>query len=434
MSPSKDVSPLFYISSRRLLQLGLFLLALFVPFSIAGTNIALGFVALGWITIGVARHLDPSLPRPLPFWRDPMCIASVLLAFSALPSVLMSENYSRAMKDWRSHWQLIIYFGVAANLVVTGMRETFFRALAVSSILSCMFAFVQRAGGLDFWFVHIAAEHRVSSTLYIMTFAGILAQLIVFFAASAFMRGMSRSERVLVVGAVACQILALMFTMTRGAWLALAVGLIALVLMLRNRKVLIASTALLAVLVAFSFLYSTDQNRTLSITALFEQSPDRNVGTRLALWDTAWELFKSHPLLGVGMGDYSTEADRMLSGVDGIRTTVDSHNIPLHILATRGLLGFLPFVFFWITVFRVLAQTRREAEPGSRGRYYAIGATVASVAILVGSLTENNIDDEEVWGAFMVLLGLARAQAYFPHVGRGSAARSSPAPPPQESQ
>ena len=112
------------------------------------------------------------------------------------------------------------------------------------------------------------------------------------------------------------------------------------------------------------------------------------------------------------MGDYSTEAAQLLAGTEGVLTMTDTHNVPLHILATRGLVGFIPFVFFWVTVFRVLARTMREAQRRSRAFQYATGAPAVAVAILVGSLTENNIDDEEVFNAFMLILGLARAHAY----------------------
>jgi O-antigen ligase len=391
------------IFATRTLQLGFVLLALFIPFSIAGTNIALGFVGLGWIlrTFSSRRGLRTIL-------RDPMLIASLLLALSALPSVLISENRERAWGDWESYWQLIIYFGVAANLLACGMRETVVRVLAVSSILSCGVAFIQRAGGLDLGPIHIGAAHRVSSTMYIMTFAGVLAQLTVFYA-STLIAGIGRKERLLYGAAAVLQMVALLLTMTRGAWLAAVAGFGVLVALVRSRRLFAVAAGLMVLLVVFTFVYANDQGRTISLQALLSSSPDRNVHTRLELWKTAWQLFTRHPVLGVGMGDYSTEAARMLAGTEGVLTMSDAHNVPLHILATRGLVGFIPFVFFWVMVFRVLANVMRGATRGSRTYQYAAGATAVAAAVLVGSLTENNIDDEEVFNAFMLILGLARA-------------------------
>jgi hypothetical protein len=51
----------------------------------------------------------------------------------------------------------------------------------------------------------------------------------------------------------------------------------------------------------------------------------------------------------------------------------------------------------------------RSAPQGSFSMHYAAGALAATAALLVGALTENNIDDAEVFAAFMFLVGVARA-------------------------
>lgn len=378
-------------------------------------NIALGFAALAWVLSAVAARMAPPGARPtqLSIRRDPMLIASILLVLSALPSLFISEDFDRAVHDLRSYWQLLIYFAVASHLLATGMRETAFRVLAISSILSCLVAFAQRSGGLDVGIIHIAGQHRVGSTLYTMTFAGILAQLVVFYAAGALARGLGKWERVLITVAVTFQFVALLLTMTRGAWLAVVVGAIALCLLIRNRTVVIAGAALLVLLLVFTSFQSRDQARMISVTDFIGSAPDRNIRTRLVLWEIAWDLFRENPVIGVGMGDYEAEAIRLAQGRD-IQTAIDAHNVPLQILATRGLVGFIPFVYFWVMAFRVVAQASRRSERRSRAHHYALGGLAVIVVVLVGALTENNIDDEEVFITFMFLLGLARCEAYRP--------------------
>lgn len=416
------------ITSRRIFQGAFVALALFIPFSIAGMSISIGFIALAWVLSSVAGRIAPAGAHPprLSIFRDPLFPAALLLAASALVSVAMSDDSARAWKDWQSYWQLLLYFAVASSLVASGMRETALRVLAASSILSCLVAFVQRAGGLDAGFLHIPAMHRVGSTLYTMTFAGILYQLVIFYASTSFTRGIGRSERVLFMVAAACQFVALMLTMTRGAWIAAVAGLVALALITPHRVARLAVAGVLALLLAFSFFYSRDEGRTLSPTALMGSSPDRNVHTRLVLWDIAWDLFREHPVFGVGMGDYESHASKMAEGRN-VRTAVDAHNVPLQVLATRGIFGFLPFLYFWFTVLRVLVRTIRTTPAWSRAHQYALGGLAVAVAVLVGSLTENNIYDEEVFTAFMFLLGAARAEAYRPRAG-GENAASGPTP------
>ena len=232
-------------------------------------------------------------------------------------------------------------------------------------------------------------------------------QIILLHAVMAATPRIGRGRRGLVALALA-EFAALLFTMTRGAWIALFAGLVAAAFVLRSRVLVLATAAALAVLAAFTFLYANDQGRTISVTTMATSEPDRNVGTRLVLWDVAWDMFREHPLMGVGMGDFSTEAQARLAG-RSVRTTVDSHNVFLHVLATRGLLGFVPLVGYFGVLVLSLYRIMRRADQGSLARHYAAAALAVTAAVLAGSLTENNIDDSEVFMAFMFVVGLARS-------------------------
>jgi len=385
----------------RLFQFGFLALALFIPFSIAGENIAIGFTVLAWLVWLVARRERPSL-------SDPLFIASLVLTVSAVPSVIMSVDQHRAFVDWESYWQLLICFMVGSHIARVGVRDRACDVLLASAAASCGVAFIQRAGGLHIGPVHIGAEHRVSSTLFTMTFAGILCQLVVFAAVLA-AAPRTKRWRALVAAAAVVMFAALLLTMTRGAWIAVFAGLAAACLLLRSRALIVATVLALAVMLVYTHEYKNDQGRTIAVDTFATEQADRNVATRLVLWDMSWHMFLDHPLLGVGMGDYSIEAEKRLAARH-VRTTVDSHNIYLQLLATRGLLGFIPFVAYFVVLVLSLWKLWRAAVPGSMARYYAVGALAATAAVLAGALTENNIDDAEVFTAFMFLVGMARAQ------------------------
>jgi len=388
-------------ASTRLFQFAFLALALFIPFSIAGENIAIGFSVLAWLVWLAATRQWPRLAHPL-------FIASVVLTLSALPSLFMSQERHRAFVDWESYWQLLIVFMVGAHIARVGVRERSCGVLFASAAASCGVAFIQRAGGLHLGPVHIGAEHRVSSTMFTMTLAGILCQLAVFGSAVALSPRAARF-RVWIAIAVVMMFVALLLTMTRGAWIAVFAGLIAVCVLLRSRVLALATVLAIGVMVLYTHHYRNDQGRTLAVDTFATEQADRNVATRLVLWDISWKMFLDHPLLGVGMGDYSREAEKRLAERH-VRTTVDSHNIYLQILATRGLVGFIPFVAYWVVLVMTLWKLARRAVKGSLARHYAIGALGATAAVLVGALTENNIDDAEVFAAFMFLAGLALAQ------------------------
>ena len=249
-----------------------------------------------------------------------MLLASALLALSALPSVFISEDFDRALGDWRSYWQLLIYFGVATNLLACGMRETVVRVLAVSSILSCL----RRLHPARRWprpglHSHIGAAHRVSSTLYTMTFAGIhrpAHRVLLGDAHRAHRpsratalrrrggaaarrpaadddagRMAGRRGRFRRPGAARAQPPAAGGGGTRGGCTGWCLHLV---------------------------YYANDEGRTISIQALFSSSPDRNVHTRIELWKTAWQPLRgSTPSSASAWETTPSEAAKMLAGSEG---------------------------------------------------------------------------------------------------------------------
>ena len=340
-------------------------LALFIPFSISGADIS---IVLGFLVAGLLAFSDRAArQRYRSMLNDPMLWPAVLLTVSALPSALLSSNLDRAMSDWRAHWQLLIYFLVAYNLIGDRLRNILFWTLFTSTALACTVSVTQSMGGIDLGVIHIAGRFRPGGTLYTMTFAGILYQVICVVSSTAMKEKRITRTLLVLVGGVALFTSALVITQTRGAVLALLAGLITVILIVRKRVVFFVAGGATVLVVIITLVTPTLRHRaaqTLSYrpgTTGGDHSV-QSIGTRLALWDAAWQLFLAHPILGVGMGDYTEEADRILEG-RSVQTTVDSHNIYLQVLATRGLVGFIPFVIFWIALIKMLFQIRSRLAP-----------------------------------------------------------------------
>ncbi|UCH84061.1 MAG: O-antigen ligase family protein [Candidatus Latescibacterota bacterium] len=383
-------------------------LALFVPFSISGANI---FIMLGFVAALIGIVAVPEIrARIFEIRKDPMLFGCVILVVSAIPSVLMSEDISRAREDWESYWLLLIYFLVAYNLTSPKLRRTVFWILFGSTSLACLMAITQYRGGIDFFFIKIAPQtHRPSGTLFTMTFAGILCQLItVNFSILLGHRGVSKTALATAAG-VAVQITGIILTLTRGAWVALLGGITSVVILFRRKKVYFIAVLLILITAILALRDSRVQRKIASATGMGGEPTEVNVTTRYVLWDISWELIKSHPILGVGMGDFTIEAEKRVAERH-VETTVDSHNVYLQILATRGLVGFIPFLYFWFVLLRSLWRVRQGiASRSGFGWHYVTGVMGATIAVLIGALTENNIDDSEVFIAFMLIVGIAKS-------------------------
>jgi O-antigen ligase len=72
---------------------------------------------------------------------------------------------------------------------------------------------------------------------------------------------------------------------------------------------------------------------------------------RLAAWPCGWELFKKHPVLGVGLGDKKDklfEVYRQKQFHFALDTRKNVHNNYLDILYSTGLIGFIFFLAGWV--------------------------------------------------------------------------------------
>ncbi|MEM5314057.1 Wzy polymerase domain-containing protein [Paraburkholderia sp. JHI869] len=63
------------------------------------------------------------------------------------------------------------------------------------------------------------------------------------------------------------------------------------------------------------------------------------IAPRLALWRYGWTMFKSHPVLGVGWGDFPMHQFELARSLGGVEIANNAHDIFLDLLAKTGLVG-----------------------------------------------------------------------------------------------
>ncbi|CAD6522824.1 hypothetical protein LMG27952_01517 [Paraburkholderia hiiakae] len=63
------------------------------------------------------------------------------------------------------------------------------------------------------------------------------------------------------------------------------------------------------------------------------------IAPRLALWRYGWTMFKSHPVLGVGWGDFPVHQFELVRSLGGVEIANNAHDIFLDLLAKTGIVG-----------------------------------------------------------------------------------------------
>ncbi|MBN3754094.1 polymerase [Paraburkholderia sp. Tr-20389] len=63
------------------------------------------------------------------------------------------------------------------------------------------------------------------------------------------------------------------------------------------------------------------------------------IAPRLALWKYGWTMFRTHPLLGVGWGEFPRYQFDLVKSLGGVEIANNSHDIFIDLLAKTGLIG-----------------------------------------------------------------------------------------------
>jgi O-antigen ligase len=229
----------------------------------------------------------------------------------------------------------------------------------------------------------------------------------------------------LLTGAVALILFwALLTTLSRGAWIGLTFGVLAMVLALGRRAaaaiaLLFASAMSLVVLGVVGALPAPVTDRVgllLSQLSIFDPrgvvpNPDNYaVIERMVHWFAAGNMFLSSPIIGVGIGNFNVLFARF--GVQGWPYSAGhAHNYYLHVLAETGLVGITFYVLMLITAVIVGIRALRRAR--AAGDTYAEALVIGSIGILVTFMVHNFFEDLHVlnmgiqWGAALALFTLS---------------------------
>jgi putative inorganic carbon (HCO3(-)) transporter len=168
----------------------------------------------------------------------------------------------------------------------------------------------------------------------------------------------------------------LMYTLSRGGYLALLAGWVFLGLV-KQRKLLIP-------LVVFGLTWTAIvpnavRQRVDMTYSERKQELDHSSETRVTLWEDAMQLFDANPVVGTGFGTYAH--------LHRVGNYEDTHNFFLKVLVETGVLGLLLFLWLLAKLFRAayrFSRTARDPFFASLGLGLAAWLVTSCVANLFG--------------------------------------------------
>jgi O-antigen ligase len=350
----------------------------------------------------------------------PPAVAVAGLVFTLDAAVLFALSRLVPFDERQAGWAVAAFVVVAAAAALLAMGQV---------IIHPNFL------GLESFAGRFSEGQRVTSLLVSPNLLGVLLALALPFPLLACLQ--STGRRRWVAGAVTLLLsLALLYSFSRGAWLALLLATVVISVAVERRAI-----ALLVVIGLVTFAIALVLPRHLADPRRGDERFDLVAATlgrlealgegdlRVQFVENAAPIIRDHPLVGAGPGRYGGAVARTFgsplyteytAGTVPAGRTVD--NFWLHLLVESGVLGTLAFVAAMaVGVGGTLQAARRSAGPR---RALLAGCAAAITIVAIDSITEMALEGNTMAFAAWFLVGMATSLTV--RTPRGSAPPPTP--------
>ncbi|MFN9065888.1 MAG: O-antigen ligase family protein, partial [Bdellovibrionales bacterium] len=219
----------------------------------------------------------------------------------------------------------------------------------------------------------------------------------------------TQSLRLLFTLSFLINFISLVMTGTRGAWLATFIS-IPIIFFFTHRKYFFQLLAGFGLTVLLVILFVPPVNERVLFTLKGLQGTQQTYDSeRVALWKANWEMFKDHPILGVGFGANKENLRSYYDKLGYPKSQFESHahNQYLQILAGTGLVGF--FFYFSTFIYFILASLKLiKSHLDIYKQVGVIGISTISY-FMIASLTEANFNISKTRYSILLIFTLVLA-------------------------
>lgn len=321
-------------------------------------------------------------------------------------SVAISSNFGISSKTFvgKILQHTLFFFVIADSLNSERRIKNFLLILFFSSLILGVDGIYQNFTHKDFVrhrpYYGLQRIHTTFPTSN--DFGCYLATIIPFVLICSFSKAFSKKLRFLFSGLFILLFTCLMLTVSRGAWLAFISAMLFMSLWIRPLGVILLLIGLLIMLTQ-RFFYPLLRERLSNFFIFGDQSSiDRKM-----IWQAAWKMFMSRPLIGVGIGTFMFNFKKFV--VDAYPFGIPyAHNCYLQMAAEIGIVGLASFfailiIFFYQGIRVIISKERSFAW------YVLLAALAAVLSYSVQMAVDTTFYSLDLGILFWMILGLGVA-------------------------
>lgn len=373
------------MDTKNILYIMLYLFAILAFVSIAAGNIFLGIAVLFFLICIYKKKaaIDTDIKK--------YYYAIVIFVTTMLLSALFSGDIVYGLKRWADMWVWRLMPFVIITCCVK--KEDSIKILKAS----CLGISI---GILCLIYQGVSGDGRAAGFFgHPMTFAGYLCMYLPLLLLGYFENLFGVKYKYVSGIMFLAGLAALIFNGTRGAWIAVAMtaGILLLYYMVKNKRNFIVGIILVAVCSGILVNNSAFMHRMSTITNNKYQSNSE----RLLMWNSAWNMFKDHPVFGVGLGQYKDNYQQKYISPKAKEPNLEhAHNNFMQMLAENGMVGFLGFM----TMFTYIIWHNFRKFLISKN-IYSIAICAVTITLLLQGFTEFNFGNSAVVKVYWLILG-----------------------------
>ncbi len=325
-----------------------------------------------WSTaIAVATWLVVALAAMWPF---PAVPATGLRGWARVADEISHFHSGQAAFAWNVLLALILGIGVAWSVLRLIPRERVWEltgAITVGLISALALGYLNRLGWVDLWTYRPSPRELDDPRLQsVFVDSRRFAEYLILVWPLGLAWVQRRWQMAWVSGAfVLTVVVAVAWTLQRGAWITMALQFLVLLFVQRARWRHWSSAAIVVGLVSASIVAAVPDLR----RPLLERALSTSASSRDHFFEVSLALFRQRPILGWGTGSYANAYALEASSHGGrVRGADTAHNLPMQILAERGTVGALAFLFLFVVL--ALRVRPKSSSEGSLQRALALSA------------------------------------------------------------
>ena len=307
-----------------------------------------------------------------------------------------------AVEGLRVVVQYLLWYFVVVNIVRD--KLTVKRVLNVLVIITAGIALhgiYQYIVGVEIpttWYDSSAETYITSRVFSIIGSPNILGSMMVLTSPVTFSLALNEKrlpKKMIYLGMLLAMLLCLVFTLSRGAWLAFGLTVLIYAFMKDRRLVIPAAVAGLILLAAVPQI-----GERIAYMLSPQYMASSAVGGRIARWTLSIEAIKTSPIFGVGLGQFG--------GATAMRHVPDAFyadNFYLKTFAEMGLVGFTAFIYL---LYRSCIDSLREIRKTADVEFYNIGMGIfaGAVGILAHNAVENVFEVPMMTSYYWMMIAL----------------------------